>query len=150
MLLASTAERETELSNDKQKFEYAGRIDPGQAAEYLQSIARQVRSGQLRLSAGPESIDLHMAQQLKLELAAEVKQADGKGSLEIEISWKRPPHFEEPLRVDAAEESTSEDDSEHHEDSGDDQHDSENREDGDNEESHHEESNPGLQITGVE
>jgi hypothetical protein len=29
----------------------------------------------------------------------------GKGSLELDISWRRPPHFEEPLRIQAGEDS---------------------------------------------
>ena len=97
------SQEEQTKSQEEQTFEFSGRLGPGQVADYLENLARYVRAGHLRLSAGPDAIEMHLGQEIKMEVAAEVELEKGKGSLELELSWKRPPHFEEPLRIQAAE-----------------------------------------------
>lgn len=83
------------MEEKEQSFEYAVSVDADKAASYLESVARYVRSGMLSLSAGAESIDLQVGTEMKLEIAAEQKLEKGKGSLQVELSWKIPTAKEE-------------------------------------------------------
>jgi amphi-Trp domain-containing protein len=88
-------------------FEFSAYCEPAQVADYLEALARYIRAGHAQLAVGSESIQLSFSPSLKLELAAKMRPDKGKGSLELDISWRRPPHFEEPLRIQAGENSSS-------------------------------------------
>jgi amphi-Trp domain-containing protein len=94
------------MDNDR-SFEFSAYCEPGQVADYLEALARYIRAGHAQLAVGSESIELSFSPSLKLELAAKMRPDKGKGSLEMDISWRRPPHFEEPLRIQAGEDSAA-------------------------------------------
>ena len=72
-----------------EKFEFLATLDAQRAAEYLSRIAEGFRKGTLNLSAGGRSISLTPTSMVKIELEAESKGLEtGKGSLDLEISWK--------------------------------------------------------------
>lgn len=79
-----------------QSFEFSTRIDPNETAEYLERLARYIRAGLVRLSSDDRSIDLAVAGDVKLEIAAESRREKGKGSLRVELSWKPAAVKEEP------------------------------------------------------
>ena len=86
-------------------FEFSTRIDPNETAEYLERIARYIRAGLVRLSSDGRSIDLAVAGDVKLEIAAESKREKGKGSLRVELSWKPAAVKEEPrIMIEGADE----------------------------------------------
>jgi amphi-Trp domain-containing protein len=92
------------MENGEKAFEYSAYSEPSTIADYLEALAQHLRSGRVHLAAGGESIDLEMAANVKVELAAKVKPEKGKGSLQLDISWRQPPASEESLRIEAASE----------------------------------------------
>ncbi len=90
--------------SDESSFEFSGQMDIGMVADYLENLSRYVRTSHVHMAMGADSIDLHLSPEVKMEISAKMKGEKQKGSLEVEISWKRPPHFDEPLRIQAAEE----------------------------------------------
>jgi amphi-Trp domain-containing protein len=93
--------------DSERSLEFSAYCEPAQVADYLEALARHVREGRVELAVGSESVQLAFSPNVKLELAAKTKPEKGKGSLEIEVSWRQPPHFEEPLRIEAGEETTA-------------------------------------------
>jgi amphi-Trp domain-containing protein len=89
------------MENGEKAFEYSGYSEPSTVADYLESLAQHLRNGRVHLAAGGESIDLEMAANVKVELAAKVKPDKGKGSLQLDISWKQPPATDDSLRIEA-------------------------------------------------
>ena len=92
------------MESDHRSFEFSAYCEPSQVADYLEALARYIRAGHVQLAVGTESIQLSFGPNLKLELAAKMRPDKGKGNLELDISWRQPPHFEEPLRIQAGEE----------------------------------------------
>jgi amphi-Trp domain-containing protein len=74
----------------EQSFEYAATVSAVKAADHLEALARNLRAGQVQLTAGAESIALAVQGEVKLEIAAEFKAEKGKGSLELQLSWRNP------------------------------------------------------------
>lgn len=96
------------MESEDRSLEFSSQCEPSQVAEYLEAIANHIRNGHIALSVGSEAVQLDLAPNVKLELEAKAKPDKGKGSLQVEISWKQAPHFEEPLKIDAGEESAAE------------------------------------------
>jgi amphi-Trp domain-containing protein len=96
------------MDHEERSFEFTAYVEPAQLGEYLESLAKYVRSGRLHLTAGADAIDLDLAPNVKLELAAKVRPQKGKGSLQLDISWKQPPQFEEGLKIEPGEEMAAE------------------------------------------
>lgn len=78
------------MEEQEQSFEYAVSATAEQAAAYLESIAKYLRTGKVSFTAGAESIELPVGSDLKMEISAEHKPEKAKGSLQIEVSWKMP------------------------------------------------------------
>ena len=96
------------MPGNDQSFDFSTRSDPNQTAEYLERIARYIRAGLVRLSSGAESIDLAVAGDVKLVIAAESRHEKGRGSLRIELSWKPAVVKEEPhIVIEGADEGTA-------------------------------------------
>ena len=73
---------------DDRKFEFTATLEAAQVADYLARIADGIRGGVIRLTAGERELQLGPVEVLKLEIEAEAKPEKGKGSIELEISWK--------------------------------------------------------------
>ena len=84
------SEKEHEKEKGRtEKFEFLATLDAQRAADYLSRIAEGFRKGTLNLSAGGRSISLVPTSMVKIELEAESKGSEaGRGSLDLEISWK--------------------------------------------------------------
>jgi len=82
------AEKEKEKGRTE-KFEFLATLDVQRAADYLSRIAEGFRKGTLTLAAGGRAISLVPTSMVKIELEAESKGSEaGRGSLDLEISWK--------------------------------------------------------------
>ncbi len=72
-----------------ERVRFEGLLEPEEAAEYLESIARGIRTGTLSLRHGADAVTLRPRPMLSLEL--EAKQSKDKEKVELEIKWKRAP-----------------------------------------------------------
>ncbi len=72
--------------SEKTSFQYADRVSATQIAEYLHQIADGLRRGSMTLEGQGQQITLSPASLVKLEIKAEGN--EGKGELELEVSWK--------------------------------------------------------------
>ncbi|MCI0437578.1 MAG: amphi-Trp domain-containing protein [Chloroflexi bacterium] len=77
------------MADKGRSFEFSSYVEPETVARYLESLAQQIRSGSARLSAGAESINLRFGSPVKLEIEAEMNPRKGKGSIELELSWRQ-------------------------------------------------------------
>jgi len=71
---------------EKEGFEYAEKLSVEEVADFLLALSTGVRDRKLKLSGKGNSVTLLPPDTVKLEVKAEGK--EGKGSLEMEISWK--------------------------------------------------------------
>jgi len=71
---------------EKNEFEYAEKMTSEEIADFLLALSNGIRDRKLKLSGKGSTLTLLPAEVLKLEIKGEGK--EGKGSLEIEISWK--------------------------------------------------------------
>lgn len=72
--------------SEKNEFEYSEKMNYIDAAEYIIKLASGLRERKLKLQGKGRSIVLTPEEIVKLEVKAERK--DGKGEIEIELSWK--------------------------------------------------------------
>lgn len=72
--------------NATDQFRYSDRMSTGQAADYLVDLAHGIRDGALTLHGQENTITIVPENTVKLEVKA--KQKEGKGELELEVSWK--------------------------------------------------------------
>ncbi len=72
--------------SEKDEFEYSEKMTSDEIADFLLALSTGVRDKKLKLSGKGRSLTLLPADVLKLEVKAEGK--DGKGAIEIEMSWK--------------------------------------------------------------
>jgi amphi-Trp domain-containing protein len=91
------------MEDGDRSFEYSAYAEPSTVAQYLESLARYLKEGHVHLAVGSEAIQLDLAPNVKIEVAARVKPEKGKGSLQFDISWRRPPHLDDELRIEAGE-----------------------------------------------
>lgn len=93
------------MDQEERAFEFSTYLEAAQLGEYLASLGEHLKAGRVHLGAGADSIDLELAPNVKLEIAAKVRPQKGKGSIQLDISWKRPPQLEEGLQIGTVEES---------------------------------------------
>jgi amphi-Trp domain-containing protein len=96
------------MESEERTLEFTAQCEPSQIAEYLEAIASYMRKGHVNLAVGTESVQLDLPGSVRLELEAKAKPGRGKGSLQLEVSWKQPPHFEDSLKIEAGEEPAAE------------------------------------------
>jgi len=72
--------------SEKNEFEYADKLEATEVADYLVAIAEGLKSKSLKLQGKGQMITLVPPETMKLKVKAESK--EGKGELEMEISWK--------------------------------------------------------------
>ena len=77
------------MASDDKAFEFSGYADADTVADYLESLARQIRKGNAQLTSGASSINLEFGSPIKIEIEAEMEARKGKGSLELELSWRQ-------------------------------------------------------------
>jgi amphi-Trp domain-containing protein len=81
-------------------FKYSDKMKSEQAAEYLIKLAEGVRNGHLTLQGQGHTITVVPQDVVKLEVHATSK--EGKGELELEVSWKEKYVFSaKELEVEA-------------------------------------------------
>lgn len=73
---------------DTEKMEFTATVEASRVADYLNRISDGLRRGVLTLASGDRILRLEPTDQVKLELEAESKPEKGKGSLQLEVSWK--------------------------------------------------------------
>jgi len=71
---------------EKDGFEYAEKMSVEEVADFLLALSTGIRDKKLKLTGKGKSMTLLPSDTVKLEVKAEGK--EGKGSIEIEISWK--------------------------------------------------------------
>ncbi len=73
---------------DREELEFSTTTRGAQVAEYLNRIADGLRQGALTIGAAGHTVHLQPAETIRLEVEAENRADKGKGSLQLEISWK--------------------------------------------------------------
>jgi len=76
------------MSGKGNRLEYSLSCAPDEVASYLEQMDRQLREGNMMLRSGDKSIELQFGSEITLDIGAKSKPSRGKGSLEIELSWK--------------------------------------------------------------
>jgi amphi-Trp domain-containing protein len=76
------------MPEEERTFEFSTSIDQQTAADYLEGLARQLRSGSAQLASAESAINLAFGGPIKFELEAESRR--GRGSIEIELTWREP------------------------------------------------------------
>ena len=88
--------------SDKEEFEYSEKLSSEEAGDYLVELGKGIRDHSLKLQGKGKVITLLPEDVVKLEVKAERR--EGKGELEIEISWKEKYVISaEKLKVSSAE-----------------------------------------------
>jgi len=77
-------------TRDQEKLEFSTTTRGDEVANYLFQIADGLRLGTLTLRTGGHTVHLQPGEMLRLEVAAKNKADKGKGSLQLELSWKIP------------------------------------------------------------
>ncbi len=75
------------MPEDK-SFAFSTSIEPDTAADYLEALARQLRSGSAQLASAGTAINLEFAGPIKFDL--EAGSTRGSGTLGVRLSWKEP------------------------------------------------------------
>ncbi len=73
---------------EEKSFAFSTSIDPETAADYMEALARQLRSGSARLASAGSVINFEFGSPTKFDLEAGSKQ--GLGTIKLELSWKEP------------------------------------------------------------
>jgi amphi-Trp domain-containing protein len=73
----------------KDRFEFARIASAEEVAEYLTSLAQGLKRGEVALESGGHALRLVPPGDLKVALSAQTKER--KGTIEIEVTWKRGP-----------------------------------------------------------
>ena len=71
---------------EKNGFEYDEKMTSEEVADFLLALSTGLRDMKLKLSGKGRTLTLLPAEVVKLEVKAEGK--EGKGAIEIEVSWK--------------------------------------------------------------
>ncbi len=79
--------------SDKQSLEFEAKLDAGNAADYLEALAKGLRDGRIIIESGNKSLSLDVGGDIAMELELEAKSnpEKGKSSVEFELSWKAIP-----------------------------------------------------------
>lgn len=81
-------DKHDEDKHDREELEFSTTTRGVQVAEYLNRIADGLRQGTLTLGAAGQTVHLQPAETIRLEVEAESRPDKGKGSLQLELSWK--------------------------------------------------------------
>ena len=82
----------------KEEFEFSTFAEPQIVADYLESLAKALRAGSVKLSSGPE--EMLLAPEGAIELDIEAKKKEGKAKLVLRLSWeKKVESVMEPLSI---------------------------------------------------
>ncbi len=83
--------------SDKQSLEFEAKLDAGNAADYLEALAKGLRDGRIIIESGNKSLSLDVGGDIAMELELEAKSnpEKGKASVEFELSWKAVPQVVE-------------------------------------------------------
>jgi len=72
----------------REELEFSTTTRGAQVAEYLNRIADGLRQGTLTIGAAGHTVQLQPSETIRLEVEVENRVDKGKGSLQLEISWK--------------------------------------------------------------
>jgi amphi-Trp domain-containing protein len=75
-------------------------VAAGEAAAFLENIAKSLREGSTLLESGDQSLSLRIGPTVEMELEAKSKPEKGKGSIELKISWETEPVAESPRTLE--------------------------------------------------
>jgi len=70
----------------KEEFEFSSFAEPSIIAEYLESLARAIKEGSVRLSSGQDEICLMPEDAIELDI--EAKKKEGKSKLTLKFAWE--------------------------------------------------------------
>jgi amphi-Trp domain-containing protein len=74
--------------SEKQSVDFSGSFNPGEAAAYLEALARGLRDGNLVIESGDKSLNLDVSPEISLEFEAKASPEKGKSSIELALSWR--------------------------------------------------------------
>ena len=74
--------------SQKEKFEQTTEFNSEEAAKYLERLASGIRAGTMSFEDAGTTVTLDMGEVISIKLEAEADPKKGKGSLEVEISWR--------------------------------------------------------------
>lgn len=80
------------MGKDKEKVYYEGRVELDEAVSHLEHLVEGLRQGTVGFSKGEYRVTLRPEAMIRIDVEA---RRDGeKESVEIELSWKKPPEDE--------------------------------------------------------
>lgn len=74
--------------SEKDSVSFRHTVTPGEAASFLEALAKSLREGSSLLESGESSIGLQFGPAIKVELDAESDPDKGKGSIEFSLRWR--------------------------------------------------------------
>jgi amphi-Trp domain-containing protein len=77
-------------------LEFSASVPLEQAAGYLEALAQSLRQGSALLESGDQSVRIELGPNVKVKLDAETDPEKGKGSLELNLSWRVAEQVEAP------------------------------------------------------
>jgi amphi-Trp domain-containing protein len=72
----------------KDKIEFSGSVSADDAAAYLESLADGLRKRSMLLESGDTSINVEVAEDVKVELQVSADEEKGKSAIELAMSWR--------------------------------------------------------------
>lgn len=91
------------MTGQSDSLEHTAYLAPHDAATYLETLARHIRSGAFRLSARDESVDLTPGRTIKLDVAVRQKLGKTRGAITLKLSWRRTSALQDLPAIESTE-----------------------------------------------
>jgi amphi-Trp domain-containing protein len=82
--------------SQKDSLEFRNTVTRGEAAGFLESLAKSLREGSSLLESGDKSLGLQIGNEVKVSLDVESDSEKGKGAIELSLSWRLAEPNEAP------------------------------------------------------
>jgi amphi-Trp domain-containing protein len=80
----------------KDSLAFRDTVSPGEAAGFLEALAKSLREGSSLLESGDQSIGLQIGSTVKIDLEASSDAEKGKGTIDLSLSWRMEEQTEAP------------------------------------------------------
>jgi len=74
--------------SQKDAIEFRNTVTRGEAAGFLESLAKSLREGSSLLESGDKSLGIQIGSEVKIDLEVESDPEKGKGAIELSLSWR--------------------------------------------------------------
>jgi amphi-Trp domain-containing protein len=88
------------MSSTKEELVFSSEVPAGDAATFLENLAKSLRQGSMLLESGDQSLSLRVGSTVSVDLEASSKPEKGKGSISLKVSWLSEPVPEAPATLE--------------------------------------------------